>query len=189
MLRRTERYKGGMRLEFVCGARAVRDYQAKNRLLLGLASALNTGYAELPSAVERLRAAEEAQRKALEQAEAKLLAVEAAELLAEAERVDGAPVVVHALDERSLESARLLARHIAEGGGVALLGVRGAKAQLVFQRAAGLPYDMGALLRLAAERVGGRGGGRPEAAQGGGPEVAGLDDALQAALAELRSEK
>lgn len=189
VLRRTERYKGGLRLEFVCGARAVRDYQAKNRLLLGLASTLNVGYADLPATVERLRASEETQRKALELAEAKLVAVEAAELLAAAEHVDGAPVVLHAFDERSLDSVRLLAKHIADRGGIALLGVRGAKAQLVFQRAAGLPFDMGALLRLAAEQVGGRGGGRPDSAQGGGPDVAGLDAALQAALADLRIAK
>jgi len=181
--RRTERYKGGLRLEFVCGARAVRDYHAKNRLLLGLAGALNVGYNDLPAAVERLRSSEEAQRKALEQAEARLVAVEAAELLAAAERVDGAPIVVRAFGERSLDSVRLLAKHIADGGGVALLGVRGTKAQLVFQRAAGLPYDMGAALRLAAEHVGGRGGGRHEAAQGGGPDVAALDQALEAARA------
>ena len=185
VVRRTERYKGGMRLEFVCGARAIRDYHAKNRLLLGLAGVLNVGYTDLPVAVERLRAAEEAQRKALEQAEARLLAVEAAELLAAAERIDAVPVVVRAFEERSLDSVRLLAKLIADGGGVALLGVRGAKAQLVFQRAGGLPYDMGTLLRLAAERVGGRGGGRPEAAQGGGPDVTALDAALDAARLEL----
>ena len=185
VVRRTERYKGGMRLEFVCGARAIRDYHAKNRLLLGLAGVLNVGYTDLPVAVERLRAAEEAQRKALEQAEARLLTVEAAELLAAAERIDAVPVVVRAFEERSLDSVRLLAKLIADGGGVALLGVRGAKAQLVFQRAGGLPYDMGTLLRLAAERVGGRGGGRPEAAQGGGPDVTALDAALDAARLEL----
>jgi alanyl-tRNA synthetase len=191
-LRRWERYKGGVRVEFVCGGRALRDYRLKNRVLSALAAELHVGQLELPSALERLRAAEERQRKALEQAEARLLDVDSAALLAAAETVSDAPVVVASYADRTLDNLRLLARKIADGGGVALLALRpdpaetSAKAQLVFTRAAQLPYDMGALLKTAAGLIGGRGGGRPEAAQGGGPDVARLDEALQAALDQLR---
>lgn len=190
LIRRWERYKGGVRVEFVCGGRAIRDFRAKNRLLTQLASDLHVNYVELPATIERLRAAEERQRKALEQAELRLIDVDAAALLAQARQLGGVPVVVQTFTDRSLESVRLLARKIADGGGVALLGLRadvpGAKAQLVFARAAALPYDMGALLKTAAAIVGGRGGGRPEAAQGGGPDIARLDEALQAALQALK---
>jgi alanyl-tRNA synthetase len=48
---------------------------------------------------------------------------------------------------------------------------------------------MGALLREAAAIVGGRGGGRPEAAQGGGPEVDRLDEALAQARILLRAQE
>ncbi len=186
VLRRWERYKGGVRVEFVCGGRAVRDYRRKTELLMTLAAELKVGQAELPSAVERLRGAEETQRKRLAQAEERLLDYDARELIAAAEQVRNIPVVVRWLDGRSLDNVRLLARRIAELGGVALLGLREEKAQLVFTRAAGLPFDMGALLRVAASVVGGRGGGKPEAAQGGGPDVARLDEALTLALNELR---
>lgn len=188
VIRRWERYKGGVRVEFVCGGRAIRDYRTKNRLLAHLAGDLHVSQAELPAAIERLRAAESMQRKALEQAETRLLDIDAATLLAPAEQIGGVAVVVQTFENRSLDNLRLLARKIAEGGGVALLGLRAEKAQLVFSRADGLPYDMGALLRTAAQLVGGRGGGRPEAAQGGGPDVARLDEALQTALAQLRSQ-
>lgn len=194
VLRRWERYKGGVRVEFICGGRVLHDYRLKTRLLSALATELHVGQADLPDALGRLRAAEERQRKALEQAEGRLLEVDARALLADAEQIGGVPVVVAAFADRTLDQLRLLGRIIAESGGVALLGGRigagpdgsGAKAQLVFARAAALPYDMGALLKIAAAVVGGRGGGRPEAAQGGGPDVAQLDRALQTALLQLR---
>lgn len=187
VIRRWERYKGGVRVEFLCGGRAVRDSRLRHRLLSGLAAELHVAQTELPAAIERLRAAEERQRKALEQAEARLLEVDAQALLAAAPRLAGAPIVVAAYADRSLEQLRLLARKIAEGGGVALLGLREAKAQLVFTRAPALAFDMGALLKTAAAIVGGRGGGKPEAAQGGGPDVARLDEALAAALEQLKA--
>jgi alanyl-tRNA synthetase len=186
LLRRAERYKGGMRIEFVCGGRAVREYRAKNRIVSAAAADLNVGYAELPIAIERLRAAEERSRKALERAQERLVEYEAAALIERAERIGDTPVVVAAFDDRALDNLRLLARTIAERGGVALLGLRAEKAQLVFNRAAGAVWDMGALLRTAAAIVGGRGGGKVDAAQGGGPDVLQLDAALAAAQDELR---
>jgi alanyl-tRNA synthetase len=186
LLRRAERYKGGMRIEFVCGGRAVREYRAKNRIVSAAAADLNVGYAELPIAIERLRAAEERSRKALERAQERLVEYEAAALIERAERIGDTPVVVAAFDDRALDNLRLLARTIAERGGVALLGLRAEKAQLVFNRAAGAVWDMGALLRTAAAIVGGRGGGKADAAQGGGPDVLQLDAALAAAQDELR---
>ena len=180
-LRRWEWRGEGLRVEFVCGARALRDFRWKNALLHGLAGDLSIGVVELPAAIERIRTAEERSRKALAAAEERLLGYEAREMLAAAEQVGAAKVVAQALEGRELDHVRTLARLIAEAGGVALLGVAGAKAQLVFTRGVGLPYDMGALLREAAAVVGGRGGGRPEAAQGGGPDGGRVREAIDLA--------
>ncbi len=98
------------------------------------------------------------------------------------------PVVVQTFEGRDLDNVRGLARLVAEGGGIALFGIAGTKAQLVFARAAGLPHDMGKLLREAAAVVGGRGGGRPEAAQGGGPDAAKLAEALELARRGVMSD-
>jgi alanyl-tRNA synthetase len=79
------------------------------------------------------------------------------------------------------EVRRLAARIVAQPGRVALLGLRGEKAQLIFGRAADLGYDMRPLLKEACRLVGGGGGGGPELAQGGGPDTAHLDEAKHAA--------
>ena len=187
VIRRWERYKNGVRVEFVCGGRAIGDYRWKNQILQGVSAELSVGLVEIAPAVQRLRAAEQTQRKALERAQERLIDYDAQDLIAAASKFGGVPVVVHAYDDRTLDSVRLLARRIAELGGVALLGLRADKAQLVFNRPAGVAADMGALLKAAAAIVGGRGGGKPEAAQGGGPDRERLDDALQTALTELQA--
>lgn len=187
VIRRWERYKNGVRVEFVCGGRAIQDYRWKNQLLQGLSAELSVGLVEVTSAVQRLRTAEQTQRKTLERAQERLIGHDAQDLIAAAPKFGGVPVVVQAYDDRTLDNLRLLAKRIGELGGVALLGLRGDKAQLVFNRPAGVTADMGALLKASAAIVGGRGGGKPDAAQGGGPDRERLDEALQTALAQLQA--
>jgi alanyl-tRNA synthetase len=76
----------------------------------------------------------------------------------------------------------MLAKALSARGGVALLGLRAEKTQLIFACAAGAPLDCGALLRATLAGFGGRGGGQPTLAQGGLPDGAQLEAALDAAL-------
>lgn len=187
VIRRWERYKNGVRVEFVCGGRAIQDYRWKNQILQGVSAELSVGLVEITPAVQRLRAAEQTQRKALERAQERLIDYDAQDLIAAAPKLGGVPVVVQTYDDRTLDSVRLLAKRVSEAGGVALLGLRADKAQLVFNRPAGVAADMGALLKAAAAIVGGRGGGKPDAAQGGGPDRERLDEALQTAMVQLQA--
>ena len=59
---------------------------------------------------------------------------------------------------------------IEKPGVIALLGaLSGERATYVFARSKDVSLDMGALLRAAAVPLGGKGGGKPDFAQGGGP--------------------
>lgn len=186
-VRRWERRGDTVRLEFLCGGRALRDLRRKNAILGRVASALSVGVDEVEAAVARLRDAEERSRKALELAGERLTRYEAAELAAQAQVVGGLRVVSRVFEGRALEEVRSLAQQIGGAGCVALLGLRGAKAQVVFARGDGLPLDCGALLRAALAPLGGRGGGQPGLAQGGLPDGAQLEAALAAAVAQLAS--
>ncbi len=185
----TERRGEETRVHFLCGWRALRDARWKHNLLAEMGSFLSVGFHDLPGAVSRLAAAEQEGRKALEKAQKGLLEYKAREYYERGEQVGPARFVHGILEQRSLEEARLLARAVAAlPGGVALFGLRGEDARLCFARAEGLPWDMGALVREAAAVLGGRGGGRSHEAQGGGPEVERLEEALAVALARLHSE-
>jgi alanyl-tRNA synthetase len=85
---------------------------------------------------------------------------------------------------------KLLAHRLVDAEGVvALLAAKeGGMARLVFARSPNLPNgaDMNLLMRAACERLGGRGGGKPDFAQGGGSKVSELNSALETVMAMLR---
>jgi len=90
-------------------------------------------------------------------------------LLAEASQTNGYALITASFDGRDAGEVRLLASRLTTGSGVAvLMGTSGEKAQLIFARSADLTFNMGALLKDAVGKLGGRGGGQPNFAQGGG---------------------
>jgi len=177
---KAERRGETTRLEFKCGARALRDFQAKNEVINRLMAALTVGYWELPETVARLQEQNRALQSELRAAREQLAVYEAASLLASASSHGAYRLVARAF-ARSADEVRLLAQAlVAESGVVALLGAAGEKAQLIFARSADVALDVLPLLKKALDQLGGRGGGRPNMAQGGGAS-ADLDQ-VQAAI-------
>jgi alanyl-tRNA synthetase len=113
--------------------------------------------------------------------------VEAAEMLSKATPVGGFKLVQATFEGRDVEEVRLLASKITQAEpSVALLGTRDAgAARVVFARSASLDQNMGQLLAEACQLLGGRGGGRPDLAQGGGPEAAKLEVAIRLAAEKV----
>ena len=192
MITSLERYKGGTRVHFVCGSRALAAFARRERVLADLVSTLSAPLGELPAVARKLKddlALSERRAKGLLE---RALEGDARRLLAEARGGGPAPtaaspaVVVAAFDGWPAEDLRLLAtRVVALAPAVALLGSRSDKAHLVFAQSEGLPNDVPALLKAAVEHLGGRGGGRGNLAQGGGDRVERLDEALAQARAAL----
>jgi alanyl-tRNA synthetase len=178
VVRRWERHRGGVRLEFVCGWRALRDYRRTRALLSDLAASLTVGDADVSEAVARLSAQLRARERTLEDLRARMLGREAADLLATAE---GEPKLVAAVVPHAPEEAAALAGAlVASAPCVAIIG--SAEGRLVLARSADVPLDASAVLRQALGPYGGRGGGRPEFAQGAVPAER-IAEAVQAARA------
>ncbi len=184
-IRRWDRRGDVLRVEFVCGGRALRDLRWKNTALGRIAAGLSISAEEAEMAVARLREAEERARKRIEDMSEQLIRYEALSLIAQAEPVGPLFVVRRAFADRPLDEVRALARLIAANNGVALLGLRAEKTQLIFARGEGAGLDCGALLRAVLAPLGGRGGGQPALAQGGLPDPSRLEEALDAAFAAL----
>ena len=77
-----------------------------------------------------------------------------------------------------MEELRATANALVEEGKVAVLGSGHDGATFVVAVPDGVDIDAGAAVGELAARVGGGGGGPPDFAQGGGPDVGALDDAL-----------
>jgi alanyl-tRNA synthetase len=157
-----ERYKGKHRIHFEAGARARALTSRDSGLLRALGVSFACGPAEVPEAVERLRGELKASRRALEDVQAELAGHTAAALIAQAA---GGPIVA---ELASLELVRALAKRLAaEPGVVAFLAARAeAGLDIVVVRGPGSSFDCGAFVKRVTAQTGGRGGGRPERAEG-----------------------
>jgi alanyl-tRNA synthetase len=180
-----ERYKGGSRVRFVCGHRALATFGERTAVLDRLGALLCAPLPGLPEAAQRALAALAESTRQCRVLQERALEGEARRLLATA----APPAVVVSVYERwPPEDLRTLATQlVALSPCVALLGSRGDKAHLVFAQSPGLPHDIPALLKAAVETLGGRGGGRGDLAQGGGERPALLDEALARAADAVRT--
>ena len=187
-MRSWERAKGLTRIEFVAGVRALADYRKANRTAREVAALFSTGRDDAPQhAAQIVEENKELHRqvRALEEVAA---GVEAERLLASAVVLgDGTRVVTNIFDSRDAESLKKIAQAlITHSRTIALLAARDkGAARLVFARSAGAPGDMNALMRDACVLLDGRGGGKPELAQGGGKNPARLDEAIEVAVRSI----
>jgi alanyl-tRNA synthetase len=203
LLRKTEKVRQGVRVEFLCGERALRTARQDYTTLTDAAGAYSTHIWEVPQQIRKsldeIKAGQREKKKLLEElAElhaARLLAEtsqQAGTILAVADEPLGARFIVREFAERDAAFIKLLAQKITAGSivpVVALLSAgSGPQPALVFAQTPGGPYDMGALMQRAMSRLGGRGGGNKDLAQGGAPAGADVSAVIEELVKLLDSE-
>jgi alanyl-tRNA synthetase len=180
-----ERFKGGLRVEFVCGGRALRAYRSLKAAVGGSVRLLSVLPEELPSAIEKLQTAGRSQQKSQEGLYERLAAHEAAGLAATAENIGGINVVAASVSGWDANGLKKLASSIAaKPATVALLLTSESPMLVVAARSQDLSLDTGGLLKKLIEQFGGRGGGKGAIAQGGGltGDVRAILDAARAEI-------
>ena len=182
-----ERAKKMTRVEFVCGHRALEEYRRVSRVAVSVAAQFSAALDQAPELVARSLQETKSLKKRIRDLLELATKAEAQELLAAADPSRGFKLVQATFEGRDAEELRMLATKIVQSeSAIALLGSKEADAaRLVFARSQSLGQNMGQLLSEACHLLGGRGGGRPDMAQGGGPNVARLEEALKLASEEL----
>lgn len=185
LLRKTEKVKQGVRVEFVCGLRAVALARRDYNTLTDAAGRFSAHIHEVPQQVRKLleeaRAAAKAQHKLLEE----IAELEAERMLAQ---VSGAPrVISRVFPDRDAAFIKLLAQKLTAGKSdvVALVASLVGQPTLVFAQSPGQRANMGQLLKETLAQLGGRGGGSADMAQGGLPAGAADAARLQSLLDEV----
>jgi alanyl-tRNA synthetase len=182
LLRKTEKIRQSTRVEFVCGARAVRRARADYEALSKTAQLFSAAPDEVPAFVstqlENSRAAEKSHKKlALD-----LAAYRGRELYEQtAPDADGMRRVVQRLDRGGLEELRAIAQNFTAQGRSVFLAALADPPSVLLATSGDSGVDAGRIVKDALTAVGGRGGGNARMAQGSVP----TPDALAALLEKL----
>ena len=164
--------RGKLRLSFVCGKRAYALLRQYYEIASAVAGSLSTSVYDLQNLVcsmaDQLKNAE----KQLAEAKMRVLISEIPAMLSRARRSESGILVVAETVEADGAVARELSSKLAENGGViAIIAAQSGDGYVYAAcRSANVEAHMGALLSSAAKACGGKGGGRPDFAQGGGPK-------------------
>ena len=158
-----ERAKKQTRVHFLCGNRVIRYARSANRTLEAISQTISAPPLETAAGVRGLWNESQQARKRIEELESQLMDYEAAQFPIS----DG--VAIGSFINRGIDKLKMLAVKICSRSGVvALLADQSDQLRVVFARSADSTVDAGALIKQTVERFGGRGGGRPNLAQGGG---------------------
>jgi alanyl-tRNA synthetase len=187
LLRKTEKVRQGWRVEFVAGQRAVATARRDFSTLTEAAALFSAHIYDVPQQARKSLEEIRSLRKQGEQAQEELAEAQAAVLLAETPETSGRKLVIRTFADRDMNSLKLLAQKLTRKAPnvVALLATTSPQPSLVFAQSIGQPHDMGSLVKQTLSKLGGRGGGSKDMAQGGVPNAAGMESALQEAGASL----
>lgn len=188
LVRKIENVKQGLRVEFVCGLRAVAAARQDYTTLTEAAGHFSAHIRELPQqiqkAIQESKTAAKAQHKFLEE----LAELYAKDLLAQANAMPR--IVVAIFPERDAAFIKLLAQKLTtQPEVVALLASGAGQPAIVFAQTPGMTSNMGQLLKEAMAKLGGRGGGSADMAQGGlppGADMKQIESILRETAAKFR---
>jgi len=158
-----EKVKAATRVHFKVGRRALADYAHKHDVVSELSNRFTTGTTEVLAKVDKLVAENQSSRKSLKAMSQKLAALEMDELLAAAQPVGEARLVVRLVDGDGAHARALSSALKSAAGVVAILGA--ADGTVVCSASDGVGVDVASGAVARATEMGGSGGGRGSFAQ------------------------
>ncbi len=190
LARKSEKVKQGVRVEFVCGDRAVAAARKDFETLTSAAALFSSHIYDVPEQIRKtlddVRMAGKREQKTLSE----LAEFMAARIASETPESNGIRLVVRTFGDRDAAFVKLLAQKLAlHPDVVALLATTNPQPSLVFAQPAGGRFDMGALMKQAMAALGGRGGGARDFAQGGAPAGANVQRALESIAGEVTKDR
>ncbi len=186
LIRKTEKVKQGIRVEFVCGDRALRIARRDYGTLTEAAGLFSGHIYDVPQQIKKtldeVKVSQKRQHALLEE----IAELRATEFNASARVVGKFKVVQQVFADRDLTFIKLLAQKLTKFPGMlVLLGSTASAAAVVFARSADAEADVSILMKEAMASVGGRGGGSKDLAQGGVPDAARVAPVLDQIASQL----
>jgi alanyl-tRNA synthetase len=175
---------GVERIRFSAGESALTYIQEQEQYLQEACRILGVEPSQLPRSVKRFFEEWKTYKKELEKTREHSMADQASSLLGHGEKIGDVRVISSQinLDMKTLLS--LVGQIISKEKSVVILG--NTQGQLVMARSPAIPLDCVPIIQGAASILGGSGGGKPDLAQGGGPQTGKITAALTYAHKTIR---
>jgi hypothetical protein len=177
---KTEPYKGGSRITFVCGSRALNIFSAMQHELLQSASLLSVGWSELGSAIESIQNESKHQKKIMKNLQIEWASLEAGRLVSGGSIINDVTIIQQQYDDIEPGQLQRLANTLKIiPGRIILLSAAKPSARVLLISTADHPdLSMKELLQDHIHYINGTGGGNKSSAQGGGVKTEGLSEMM-----------
>ena len=165
-----DKFRGGSRVEVLCGGRALERFRLWRDSMAATQRHLSVAPEEMAAAIERMQADAKTQQKTLRGMQEKLATHEAQGLIAQGARAGDRLVIAEAIegwDAQGLKAMAVAAAALDPAAAIALFTTT-TPALVVIAKGANGGLDAGAVLKELIAKFGGKGGGKPDLAQGGG---------------------
>ena len=179
-----ERFKGGQRVEFFCGGRALDRFRSMQDTLGGAVRLLSVLPGDLPGAIERLQADAREGQRALTALQQDLSRYRAEELAVSPEQTPAGRLVLRSVDADAIGLKSLASAIVSRPGFVVVLVAAARPTLVVVARSQDGSVAANQLVAALTAKFGGRGGGKPDLAQAGGLDAS-AEEILAAARAVL----
>jgi alanyl-tRNA synthetase len=198
LVRSVEKISRGVRIEFVCGLRAVRSARADFASVREISALLSTGPGELGSTVGRLLTVGKENEKERQKLREELADLQASRLAMEVPIQNGLRLVVRGWSDRDRDFVKLLASRTPRGAqrtAVIFCANEASTVRMFLGRSSDLDFNCGRILKEALAHFGLRGGGSADLAQGDIPaeQQAALEvlvrNAILKAMAEAHNQQ
>ncbi|QXM06223.1 alanyl-tRNA editing protein [Crassaminicella indica] len=181
-IRKWEKIRGNIRIEFVCGNRALKDFYWKNDTINKISKLLSVKDIDALSGVERIFSQYNSQKKEIRKLKEQLLDYEASTFYQSAYIVNNIKIINNIFDNRNFEDIRnLAAKIVSKPDVIVLFGLKNEKAQMILSCSKEIDINMTKVFKEVCPIINGRGGGNAHTAQGGGDQTSKLEEALKTA--------
>ncbi len=158
-----EKYKYGTRITFICGKRALSDYQTKTRVLKAVCQPLSISEQDLPGKVQTWQKDRKAQSKQIKDLMNALMDYKADFYYQSAEKINGMRYIELKDTVFTMDELRLLVQKLTQKKGCLILAGTNAQPQsFIFARSKDADINLQARISSHFESLGLRGGGRPD---------------------------
>jgi alanyl-tRNA synthetase len=188
---KTERIQDGVeRIEFSAGEAAVKRIQERDELLNSASEALRVSPDQLPDTVNRFFEEWKEFKKENERLKAELAEARVKAMMSDAVDINGLKVLTKKIPHADVEELIKAATEFSKNDDVvAILASDKSGVKIVVSAGANAQkkgVNSGAIVREMSKFLGGGGGGKPGIAQGGGTDVARIEEALEKGVEMVR---